>query len=137
MDPNFVSALWYIGWAYEQKSMYTEAIAALQNAARISGGDPVILGSLGHAYAASGRRGEALRTLAGLKELAKQRYVAPFDVAVVYVGLGDKDQTFEWLQKSLEDHSHWVIWLKCDPRFDSIRSDPRYGEVMRRMGLPQ
>jgi TolB-like protein/predicted Ser/Thr protein kinase len=137
MDPNFVSALWYIGWAYEQKSMYTEAIAALQNAARISGGDPVILGSLGHAYAASGRRSEALRTLAGLKELAKQRYVAPFDVAVVYVGLGDKDQTFEWLQKSLEDHSHWVIWLKCDPRFDSIRSDPRYGEVMRRMGLPQ
>jgi serine/threonine-protein kinase len=137
MDPNFVSALWYIGWAYEQKSMYTEAIAALQNAARLSGGDPVILGSLGHAYAASGRRSEALHTLAELKDLAKQRYVAPFDVAVIYVGLGDKNQTFEWLQKALEDRSHWVIWLKCDPRFDSIRSDPRYGEVMRRMGLPQ
>jgi len=137
MDPNFVSALWYIGWAYEQKSMYTEAIDALQKASRLSGSDPVILGSLGHAYAISGRKSEALRALAELKELAKQRYVAPFDVAVIYVGLGDKDQTFEWLQKALEDHSHWVIWLKCDPRFDSIRSDPRYADVMRRMGLPQ
>ena len=137
MDPNFVSALWYIGWAYEQKSMYTEAIAALQNAARISSGDPVILGSLGHAYAASGRRSDALHTLADLKELSKQRYVAPFDMAAVYVGLRDKDQTFEWLQKALEDRSHWIIWIKCDPRFDGIRSDPRYGDVMRRMGLPQ
>ncbi|HYL16795.1 MAG TPA: tetratricopeptide repeat protein [Terriglobales bacterium] len=137
MDPNFVSALWYIGLAYEQKSMYPEAITAWQNAARLSGGDPVILGSLGHAYAASGRRSDALHTLAELKEMAKQRYVAPFDVAVVYVGLRDKDQTFKWLQKALEDHSHWVIWLKCDPRFDSIRSDPRYAQVMRYMGLPQ
>jgi len=137
MDPNFVSALWYIGWTYEQKSMYTEAIAALQNASRISGGDPVILGSLGHAYAISGRKSDALRSIAELKELAKQRYVAPFDVAVVYVGLADKDHTFEWLQKALEDRSHWIIWLKNDPRFDSIRSDPRYGDVMRRMGLPQ
>jgi hypothetical protein len=70
-------------------------LPALQNVVCISGGDPVILGSLGHTYAASGRKSEALRTLA-VKELAKQRYVAPFDVAVVHVGLGDKDQTFEW-----------------------------------------
>ena len=94
-----------------------------------------MVGALGHAYAVSGQRDRAQKVLVELKQLMKRRYVAPFEVAVIYVGLGDKDQTFEWLERAYQDRSHWLIWLKIDPRFDSLRSDPRYQDLLRRMGL--
>ena len=66
-----------------------------------------------------------------------QHYVAPFDIAVIYAGLGAKTPTFEWLDKAYEDHSTWLSWIKVDPRFDSIRDDPRYRDLLRRMRLPE
>ena len=121
--------------AYEQKEMYQEAIATLQKGLSLSGREPSYLGGLGHAYAVSGSRAEAQKVLAELLELSKTRYVAPYDIAVVQIGLGDKNQTLHWLERAYEDHSNWMAWLAVDPRFDGIRKEPRYQNVVRRMGL--
>ncbi len=95
-----------------------------------------MIGALGHAYAVSGRKDRAQNLLVELKQLSRRRYVAPFEIAVVYIGLGDKDLTFEWLEKAYRDHSPWLPWLKVDPRFDSLHGDSRYRDLRRRMGLP-
>ena len=84
----------------------------------------------------AGRRDRAQKVLDELKQLSRRRYVAPFDIAVIYIGLGDKEQAFEWLEKAYQDHSHWLLWLKVDPRFDSIHGDSRYQDLRRRMRLP-
>jgi eukaryotic-like serine/threonine-protein kinase len=137
MDATFSQAHLYLGLAYEQKGMFEEAITAFQNGSRLSGGDPRMAGALGHAYAASGRKNRALTVLSELEQLSKQRYVAPFEIATIYIGLGEKERTFEWLEKAYVDHSPWLIWLNVDPRFDGIRADSRYQDLRRRMGLPQ
>jgi serine/threonine protein kinase/Flp pilus assembly protein TadD len=137
LDPNFAQTHLFLGWAYEQQERYEDALAELHKGLTLSGGDSEMASALGHAYAASGRRGEAQKALADLKERSKQHYVAPFDVAVIYVGLGATSPTFEWLDKAYEDHSHWLTWIKVDPRFDSIRDDPRYHDLLRRMRLPE
>jgi Flp pilus assembly protein TadD len=135
-DANFARAHLDLGWAYEQKGMFEEAIAEFQKGSSLSGGDPRTAGALGHAYAVSGRKDRAQEVLAELKELSRRRYVAPFEIAVVYIGLGEKEQTFEWLEKAYQDHSPWLIRLKVDPRFDSIHGDSRYRDLRRRIGLP-
>ena len=85
----------------------------------------------------SGKRAEAEKVLATLKEQSTRHYVAPLDIALVYVGLGAKNLTFEWLDKAYEDHSTWLTWIKVDPRFDGIRDDPRYHDLLQRMRLPE
>ena len=135
-DANFPQAHLHLGWAYEQKGMFEEAIAEFQKGSGLSGGDPTMASALGHAYAVSGQRDRAQSVMVELKQLSKRQYVAPFEIAVVYIGLGDKEQAFEWLEKAYEDHSHYLIWLKVDPRFDSIHGDSRYRDLRRRMGLP-
>lgn len=90
----------------------------------------------GHAYAVSGQKNSANNVVAELKSLSNQRYVAPIEIAVVYAGLDDKGKAFEWLEKAYQDHSPWLIWLKVDPRFDRLHGDPRFADLLRRMGLP-
>ena len=94
-------------------------------------------GALGHAYAVSGNKDKALRVLDELKELSKRRYVSPYTIATIYVGLGEKGQALEWLQKAYEDRSVWLIHLhlKVDPRLDSLRPDPRLKALLKKMGL--
>ena len=135
MDQNFAVAHWYLGMAYEQKAMYGAAIEEFQKYSRLSGGDPAAIGALGHAYAVSGKQGEAKKALLQLKALARSRYVSPYDLAVLYSGLRDKDQALEWLAKAREDYSAWLIWVNVDPRFDYIRGDPRYRDIIRRINL--
>ena len=72
-----------------------------------------------------------------LKERSAQHYVAPFDMAVIYLGLGAKSSTFEWLEKAYDDHSTWLFLIKVDPRFDTIRDDPRYRDLLQRMRIPE
>ncbi len=136
MDANFPLAHLFLGMAYEQKGMFEEAIAEFQKGSSLSGGDPRMAGALGHAYAVSGRKDRAQNVLVELKQLSKRRYVAPFEIAVIYIGLADKDLTFQWLEKAYRDHSSWLPWLKVDPRFDSLHGDSRYQDLRRRMGLP-
>ncbi len=135
-DANFPLAHLSLGWAYEQKGMLEEAIAEFQKGSSLSGGEPRMVGALGHAYAVSGHKDRAQRVIVELKQLSRQRYVPPFEIAVIYMGLGEKDLTFEWLEKAYQDHSPWLIWLKVDPRFDSLHGDSRYRDLRQRMGLP-
>jgi TolB-like protein/Tfp pilus assembly protein PilF len=135
MDPSFIEAHLYLGWAYEKKGMVAEAIAELRQALSLSGGHPRFVSALGHAYAVSGQRRMAEENLVHLKEQAKQRYVAPYDIAVVYAGLKETDEVFRYLELAYQDHSFWMVWLRIDPRFDGIRGDPRYQDVLRRMHL--
>ncbi len=135
MDPSFLEAHLFLGWTYEQKGMFPEAIAELQQALSASGGHPRFVSALGHAYAISGQRRMAEESLARLKEQAKQRYVSPYDIAVIYIGLQEKEEALRSLEMAFADHSGWMIWLRVDPRFDAIRGDPRYQDLLRRMHL--
>jgi len=139
MDRNFGVAHFALGLAYEQKGVYQEAIAELQKGIATSGGITVMTGALGHTYAVSGKRDKAQKVLRELKELSKRRYVSPYSIATIYIGLGEKDRAFEWLQKAYEDRSVWLIHLhlKVDPRLDSLRSDPRFTVLLKKMGLEE
>jgi tetratricopeptide (TPR) repeat protein len=100
-------------------------------------GDPVPLALLARAYALSGRAAEARHLLSKLEELSKQRYVSPADIGVLHGDLGEKDEAFQWLEKAYEERSNFLINLKVDPVFDSLRSDPRFAALLARMGLPR
>jgi tetratricopeptide (TPR) repeat protein len=95
----------------------------------------VVRAAIGYVQGVSGRRREALETLAELKRLTKERYVTPYGVALVYAGLGETDQALRWLERALEDRSHWLVWLKLDPRLDTLRSDRRYRSLLQGVGL--
>jgi len=135
LDPNFVQAYIHLGEAYSRKQMFSDAIAELQTAVNLSGGNHGPLALLGQAYGDSGNRAGALKTLAQLEELSKQSYVAAFDRLVIYIGLGDKDSMFEWLQKAYEERAAFLVFLKVEPGWDTLRSDPRCTDFLRRMRL--
>lgn len=133
VDPNFFPARRYLGLVYEQKGMYKEAIAEFQQAAKLSG-SPLMMSLLAHAYAASGNRAEAERLLVQLGQ-QKQRYVSPYTVATIYTGLGQKDQAFKWLDKAFEERDIWLMNLRVDPLFKTLRSDRRFSDLLGRIGL--
>jgi len=137
LDPNFWVAHWTLGRTYEQKAMFAEAIAEIQKAIDLSGGSPLSLAALGHTYAVWGRRVEAERALNELKESSKQGYISSYSIAAIHAGLGEKDQAFIWLEKAYEERSGWLIWLRAEPISDPLRSDPRFQDLLRRVGLPQ
>ena len=92
---------------------------------------------LGHAYAVSGRRDEAQKVLDHMKKMSEHRYIAPYNVAVIYAGLGEEDEAFTWLNRAYEERSYILVeYLTTDARLDSLRSDPRFDELRRRIGLP-
>ena len=135
MDPNFAIAHLVAGAAYEQKGMYDEAVAELQKANNFPGGFSEAMGALGHAYAVSGKKSEALKILGELKEMSKRRSVSPLDFAILYAGLGDKERALESLEKAAEERVGWLINLKVDPRFAGLRTEARYTDLIRRLGL--
>jgi serine/threonine protein kinase len=137
LDPNFILARMFLGQAYQQKGMMDEAIREFQEAVSLSGRNPVYLGGLGQAYALAAKRREAMGVLEELKKQSRLRYVAARAIAEVYVGLGERDQAFFWLGKAIEERDGWLVHLRRDPRYDSLRSDPRFADLLRRIGLPQ
>jgi eukaryotic-like serine/threonine-protein kinase len=141
-DPKYADTHWSLGLNYEGKKMYEEAIAAYQSAislyktAEFPEGKPEMIAALGHAYAVSGRRAEALKIIEQLKELIDQQsYVSPYSIALIYAGLGEKDQAFEWLDHAYKVRDESFIHLKVDPRLDDLRSDPRFTERLRLINL--
>jgi serine/threonine-protein kinase len=136
LDPLFAMAHYRLGLAYEQKAKYAEAIASFQKAITYSGNGPAAVAALGHTYAVSGATREARKVLANLSELAKQRYVAPFYVAVVHAGLGDIDRTFELLRKADEEFNEPLVRINFDPRFKNLRADSRFADLLKKKGLP-
>jgi serine/threonine protein kinase/tetratricopeptide (TPR) repeat protein len=136
IDPSFVMAHVCLGRSYEQTTMFSEAMAELRKALDLSDGDSNELAALGRALAASGQSGEARMVLNQLQERSRQTYVQPMWIAVIDLALGDKEQAFDWMQKAYADRSSWLIYLKIDPYFDSVRSEQRFADLLRRVGLP-
>jgi eukaryotic-like serine/threonine-protein kinase len=126
---------YYLGQAYEQKGRYAEAIAEFNKALGLSGASTEAIAALGHAYAVSGNRRKAQHVLDDLDKLSEQSYVSLGYKALIYAGLGDSEQAFKWLQKAYEDGPGWLIYLNVDPRYDSLRSDPRFQDLLHRMNL--
>jgi eukaryotic-like serine/threonine-protein kinase len=136
MDQSFYFAHALLGMAYEMKDDVQDAIAEYQKAIQLND-DPFMLALLAHVSATSGKRDEALKLLNQLKEISKRRFVYAYGIALVYAGLGDKDQAFQWLEKSCQDREARITRLKVDPLMDNLRSDPRFESVLRCVGLPQ
>lgn len=136
IDPNFWASYQTLGLVYERKKQYAEAIAALEKARSLDN-NPSILGYLGYVFAAAGKKAEAQRVIDELKELSKQRHVPPYSIAIIYAGLNDKDQAFEWLERAYDQRSLFIALLKVDTVLDNLRSDPRYKELLKRMNLPE
>jgi TolB-like protein/DNA-binding winged helix-turn-helix (wHTH) protein/Tfp pilus assembly protein PilF len=137
LDPNFAAAHLLLGESYVQMGLHNESIAELQKAAMLSGNSPLYLAQVAVAHAAAGRKTEALRIVPQLQEIAGRSYVSPYAVAQVYAALNDKEQTFKWLQRAYDDRAVWMTYLAVDPVFDSFRSDQRFQDLLRRVGLPQ
>jgi tetratricopeptide (TPR) repeat protein len=135
MDPGHYQALWILGHTYAANKQFDEAVAAAEKAVVVSERTPGALGILGLAYGLAGRKAEAIKVLNELHELNKSRYVTPAALVNVYIGLGDKEQAFVWLEKAFQERSNFVAFLKVFPLLDSIRSDPRFDDLIRRVGL--
>jgi eukaryotic-like serine/threonine-protein kinase len=135
MDPGFVASYACTAQAYEQKKMYTEAINDLKKARTLAGDDPGLTMELAFAYALSGQKRQAQELLTELKDRSARQYIDATLIALVYTALGNKDQAFEWLEKAYDARSSWMTWLKVEPKFDPLRSDPRFAELMRRVGI--
>jgi TolB-like protein len=135
IDSNFAEGHFFFGLPYEEKAMFAEAAEEFQQALRLSPGLPRFIGALGHASAISGKRRQAEDSVTLLKQASKHRYVCPYDIAIVYAGLKDKEQTFKYLEAAYEDRSWWMLWLRMDHRLDGIHDDPRYKDLVRRMHL--
>ena len=137
MDPNSGFAHWALGNAYVSKEMYTEAIAEYQKSIPLSGDSPDEPASLAYAYALSGRRKEALQIIDDLQQRSQHRYISPTIIAFIYAGLGEKEQAFEWLEKAYQRRDFLLVLLKVEPMFERLRSDPRFPDLVQRVGLPQ
>jgi serine/threonine-protein kinase len=137
MDPNSGFAHWALGNAYVQKGMYEEAILEYQKSIPLSGDSPDEVASLGYAHALSGKRREAQQVIDELKNRAARRYISPTIIAFIYAGLDEKDEAFAWLDKAYDGRDFILVFLKVDPTFDRLRSDPRFAELARRVGVPQ
>lgn len=127
LNPSFDQALLNLGRVYEAKAMYPDAISVYGKAGS--------LGDLGHAYAASGNKAEARKILRELEQQSKHRYVSPYDRALIYAGLDEDDQAVAWLERA-EQESVPLHHINVDQRFNSLRSNRRYQQLLRRMGFP-
>jgi len=137
VDPNFAWAHFQLGVTFCEKSMHERAIAAARRAVELSSSAPTFIGFLGAAYAAAGRRDEAQNILQQLRELSKRQYVAPYVVARIHACLGETDDALRWLEVAYRERDTWMLVLKVTHRFDGVRSDPRFQDLMRRMNFAE
>ncbi len=134
LDPNYAMAHTHLGLAYVQKGRYDDAIAAFQKAITLSDRSPDLMARLSLAYAAAGRRAEAQQLLTELSEVAKQHHVPPYRLAEIYATLGQKDQAFAALEKAFQAHEMHLCNLRVEPTLDALRGDPRFADLLRRVG---
>ena len=134
-DNDFWGAHWALGNYYREQGSYREAIDEFRQAVALSDGNTVSLASLGYAHALSGQRSEALEVVSRLEELEKRRYVSPALIGYIYAGLDETDLAFERLEEAFPQHSRYLAWLKVAPEYEKLRSDPRYQQMLARIGL--
>lgn len=136
-DPDFFMARYGLAMTYAHTGRHEEGINEARAAARVSGDSPLALATLGHAYAVAGLHAEAAETLERLKEFALRRYVPPYFMATVCVGMGREREALEFLERGFEGRDGWLTWLGVEPRFDPLRQDSRFQDLLRRVGLPR
>ena len=136
LDPNYPVTYWVLGLLLTRMGRYELAIAEGEKGVKLSGGSSMMNAALAQTFATAGRRAQAIQILDDLTNLAKQKYVAPYFFAGIHIGLGEDDRAIEYLEKSYEEHSHWLIYLHLDPSMDALRSNSRFQDLSRRIGLP-
>ena len=135
LDPSFYLPHFVLGWIALQRGDYANSIEEYRVAQTMET-QPVITGFLGYAYAKSGQRDNAIKALEELNQLAGHRFVSPFCQALIYLGLGENGKAIDWLEKAYEGRSQWLTWLKVEPLFDPLRSDPRFQALYKKMNFP-
>ena len=139
LDPSLGMVQTTIPWVYALQGRHAQALAVCQalpkQALAVTGENQGPALGVAWVYAVAGRKAEAERLLNAFKQLSAREYVDPYSIAEVYAGLGDKDRTFEWLERAYREHSVAMVWLKADPFWEKVRSDPRYEDLLRRVGL--
>jgi serine/threonine protein kinase/tetratricopeptide (TPR) repeat protein len=135
LDPNYPMTYWILGLIYRRTARYDLAITAGEKGVNLSGGSPLIRAALAQSYAEAGKPKEALQILDDLTTLAQHKYVAPHFFAGIHIGLRENDRALEYLEKSYDEHCHWLIYLHIDPNMDTLRDNPRFSDLLRRVGL--
>jgi Tfp pilus assembly protein PilF len=136
LEPNWFWSHQLMGLSYQQQGKHDQAVSEIKRARELNDA-PAVITALGHVLAASGRREEALATLAELEVISSRVFVEPYEVATVHAGLGDLDATLTWLEKAYDERSCMMAaWFKMDPRFDRLREDPRFHTLISRIGFP-
>jgi tetratricopeptide (TPR) repeat protein len=133
MEPGFFLTYLPLSQTYIQKGMYPEAVAELTKAAELSGNHPAILSELACAHALNGRVAEATGILRKFEAQARRDFFDPYFIAVIYISLGEKDKAFEWMERSYEVRSNWMLWINSEPKLNPIRNDPRFHELASRI----
>lgn len=136
-DPAFVPARLWFGRPYMQKGMFKEAIQQSEEAVKLSNESTVSLATLGQAYASAGNKGDAGDILDRLLERSKKQYVPSYWIALVQMSMGNKDEAFIWLERAYTERSSWLVWANVEPRFDTLRPDPRFRSLLSRIGFKQ
>ncbi|MGE3436466.1 MAG: protein kinase [Blastocatellales bacterium] len=134
LNPNYAVASSFLAEAYEQQGDFVSALATIERLQQTAN-DPLTLSTVGYVYAKSGDQHKAREILNELERRSNQGYVAAPNFAHVYAGLGDREQALAWLDKACNERSLWMTFLKVDPKFDLLRSDPRFAGLLRRIGL--
>jgi serine/threonine-protein kinase len=135
MDPNFAPAHFFLGMTYVQKAMFEEAFEEFQKAKVLFGDSTLTNAALWHAYARRGKTDEVQKVLDELAKISQQIYVPLYYVAAVYADVGDKERAFHWLGKCFEEREMWLAFLKVDPIWSDLRTDPRFNELLKKIGL--
>src|SRR5260370_16970245 len=136
LEPDYIEAHVGLGWVYDEKKKYGEAIAELEKAANLGNRHELIVASLGKVLAESGRKQEARKLLEELEEPSKHPYISPSLIPLVHIALTKKDQAFASLEQGFAARDQWMLYLNVDPHLDNLRSDPRFKDLLRRVGLP-
>lgn len=135
LDENYPRAHFWYGQTLLLEEEFESAVEQFKKALEISGNNPQYLSMLAHAYALANKRDEAAKLLVRLEELSLERYVSPLEMANVYIGLNEKDKAFEWLERAYKEREGWMAVIKVEPRYDLLRSDPRFQDLLKKMNL--
>jgi len=136
LEPNWPVTRWVLGLLLRRMGRYELAITEGEKAVKLSGGSSLMSAALTQTLAMADRRNQAIQILDDLTKLTTEKYIAPYFFAGIHAGLGEDDRAIEYLEKSYEEHSHWLIYLHIDPGMDSLRTNPRFQDLLQRVGLP-
>jgi TolB-like protein/Tfp pilus assembly protein PilF len=135
-DPTFGITYLWLGRVFEEQGLLDKAISHLEKGTSLTGGSAYALAQLAHGYARAGRKNDALEILQQLRELSQRRYVSPYDIAMIHLGLGDHTEAFAALNQAAAERCHWLGYLRVEPQLDALRTDARFADLLSRLGIP-